>query len=68
MNENSTSPADKHWTASELRKLPPEQRDAILRAAAELAAEDYHNDPALTAFEAFGKDDLYGESASTQTR
>jgi hypothetical protein len=59
---------DKRWTASELRKLSPEQRDAILEAAAIRAEEDYRNDRELTAFEAFGKDDLYGDSASTQTR
>ena len=50
--------AGKRWTAAELRKLPPEQRDAILEAAAARAAEDYQNDPQLTAFEAFGKEDL----------
>lgn len=61
-------PTWKHWKASELRKLPPEQRDAILAAAAAQAEADYRNNPELTAFEAFGKDDLYGESSSTQTR
>jgi hypothetical protein len=58
----------KRWTASELRKLPPEQRGAILEAAAALATEDYRNDPELTAFEAFGTDDLHGDSASSETR
>jgi hypothetical protein len=48
--------------------LPPEQRDAILQAAAAQAEEDYRNDPELTAFEAFGKDDLYVESTYTETR
>ena len=38
------------WTATRLRQLPPEQRQAILRAAAVLAE--------LTAFEAFGDDDF----------
>jgi hypothetical protein len=50
---------DRRWTASELRKLPREQRDAIMKAAAALAEDDYRNDTALTAFEAFGKDDLH---------
>jgi hypothetical protein len=36
--------------------------------AATLAEEDYRNDLQLTAFEAFGKDDLHGDSSSTQTR
>lgn len=56
------------WTAAELRKMPAAQRDAILRASAALAEADYRNDPALTAFEAFGKDDLYGHSSSTESR
>jgi hypothetical protein len=52
----------KRWTAAELRKLPPEQRDAILEEAARLAESEYRKNPGLTAFEAFGKDDLYGDS------
>jgi hypothetical protein len=51
-----------------LRKLPLAERDAIIAAAASQAEEDYRNDPQVTAFEAFGKDDLYGESSSTDTR
>lgn len=66
MNEEHTT--GKRWTAAELRKLPEEQRNAILEAAAALAEEEYRNNPELTAFEAFGKDDLYGESANTETR
>jgi acyl-CoA reductase-like NAD-dependent aldehyde dehydrogenase len=58
----------KQWTAAELRALPPEQRAAILEAAAELAEEDYRNDPELTDFEAFGKEDLRGHSSSTEIR
>jgi hypothetical protein len=56
------------WTAVELRKLPQKQRNAILRRAAILAEGEYRNNPELIAFEAFGKDDLHGESASTETR
>jgi hypothetical protein len=52
----------KRWTAVELRKLPAEQRDAILEAAARLAEPAYRNNPELTAFEAFGKDDLCDNS------
>ena len=55
---------EKNWTADELRKLPADQRDAILAAAAELAEDLYRNDPHLTDFEAFGEDDLYGESTT----
>ena len=56
------------WTAAELRRLPPAERDAILMAAAELAEADYRNDPQLTAFEAFGEEDLYGHSSDTRPR
>jgi acyl-CoA reductase-like NAD-dependent aldehyde dehydrogenase len=58
----------KVWTAAELRTLPPEQRDAILEAAAALAEEEYRTNHDLTAFEAYGKDDLYGDSADAETR
>jgi hypothetical protein len=68
MNVKKTRRLDRRWTAAELRKLPPAERDAIMEAAAALAEEDYRNDPQLTAFEAFGKDDLYGESYNTETR
>ena len=52
----------KRWTAAELRKLPAEERDAIMAAAAAVAEDEYRNNSELTAFEAFGKDDLHGES------
>jgi hypothetical protein len=68
MDSNETASTTKRWTAAELRKLPLDQRDAILEAAAAMAEEDYRNDPELTAFDAFGPDDLYGESSSAETR
>ncbi len=68
MNIRNATPLGRRWTATELRKLPAAERDAVMEAAAALAAEDYYNDPKLTAFEAFGKDDLYGDSSSTETR
>ena len=66
----STPPADpaRHWTAAELRRLPRDQRDAILAAAAAAAAEEYRTDAALTAFEAFGEGDLHVHSSDTQPR
>ena len=64
----SKPPTGTRWTAAELRKLPPGQRNAILEAAATQAAEDYCNDRQLTAFEAFGKDDLHVDSSSTEAR
>jgi hypothetical protein len=54
----------KNWTVAELRKLPAQQRDAILEAAAALAEEIYRHDPSLTDFEAFGEEDLFGESTA----
>ena len=68
MTVEATTTVTKRWTASELRKLPVEQRAAILEAAAVLAEPEYRNNPELTAFEAFGKDDLYGESANSEAR
>jgi hypothetical protein len=47
-----------HMTPGELRKLPREQRQAVLAAAAELAEEDYRSDKELTAFEAFSEEEL----------
>jgi len=52
-------------TATELRRLPQADRDNILSGAAALAQRDYSEDAELTAFEAFGKEDLRGESANT---
>ena len=61
-------PTGKTWTAAELLKLPAAERDAIMQAAAALAEDEYRNNPELTAFDAFGKDDLYGDSSSSETR
>jgi hypothetical protein len=49
-------------TAIELRKLPPQERDAILAAAAKRAEQDYRTKQQLTDFEAFAKDDLHDTS------
>jgi hypothetical protein len=45
-------------TPAELRRMPREQRQAILAAAAELAEEDYRSDKELTGFEAFSEEEL----------
>jgi hypothetical protein len=63
-----TKRSKKRWSPSELLALPAEERHAILEAAAALAEKEYRENPELTAFEAFGKDDLYGESSSSKTR
>ena len=56
------------FSAAQLRKMPRAERDSLLEAAAQLAEHDYRHDPELTAFEAFGKDDLYGDSSSAASR
>lgn len=58
-------PSKKVWTATELRKLPPAKRDAILLAAARRAAKQYRTNPELTAFEAYGRSDLHVNSSNT---
>lgn len=50
--EGRTSVKKTH-SAQELLQLSSQERDRILEAAANLAYEDYTNDPELTAFEAF---------------
>jgi hypothetical protein len=65
MNPADSSLEAKTWTAAELRQLPAPQRDAILEEAAALAEEIYRGNPELTDFEAFGDEDLYGESTAT---
>jgi hypothetical protein len=64
----SESAEPKHWTATELLAMPPAQRDAILAAQAALVESDYRNDPELTAFEAFGPDDLYVDDEDAEAR
>jgi hypothetical protein len=44
-------------TPAELRRMPREQRQAILAAAAELAKQDYHSDTERTGFEAFSEEE-----------
>ncbi|MCI0642702.1 MAG: hypothetical protein L0Y72_26220 [Gemmataceae bacterium] len=65
-----TKPAkqEKRWTAAQLRRLPAKKRDAIMKAAAAMAEQEYRTNRDFTAFEAFGKEDLYGDSGSTETR
>jgi len=53
-------------STSELRKLPLEERNAILEAQATLAESIYRNDPRVTDFEAFGEDDSPGRSTSAE--
>lgn len=57
-----------HMTAAEILRLPWDEQEAILAAAADRAVHDYLTDPELTAFEAFGPRDLYGHSSDAQSR
>ena len=61
------SPQISH-TAYELRRMSPAQRQALLEAAAALAEREYCENRELTAFEAFGKGHLYGDSSSAAAR
>lgn len=56
---------DRSLTAAELLRLSPAERDAILVVAASRAQRDYCEDAELTAFDAFGEEDLRGQSANT---
>lgn len=58
----------RRWTAAELRKLAPAERDAILEEQAAALADEYRNNPELTGFEAFGDEDLYVDSSDSETR
>jgi hypothetical protein len=66
MISNPRAPNDT-WKATELRKLPPSERDAILLEAAAKAEQAYLTNPALSGFDAFGEDDLHGTSSAAPT-
>lgn len=68
MPAKSTTTKTIRWTARELRKLPQHERDRILKKAAKVAESEYRRNADLTAFEAFGKDDLHGDSSESETR
>jgi hypothetical protein len=58
----------RRWTVSELRKLAPAERDAILDEQAAALVDEYRNNPELAAFEAFGDEDLYVDSSDSEAR
>jgi hypothetical protein len=67
MNEVVTrEESPKCIAASELRKLPEAEQDAILEAHVALAEVIYRTDRELTDFEAFGEDDFDGDSLSAK--
>jgi hypothetical protein len=50
---------------SELRKMPREQRQAILATAAEMAERDYRSDKELTGFDAFSEEERNDNESTT---
>jgi hypothetical protein len=67
MPTTRTKSMPKHYSATELRRMPVVERDAILRAAAAHAAKEYTSNKNLIDFEAFGEEDLYGSSSDSET-
>lgn len=61
LSETPTTLPPTRPTPTELRRMPREQRQAILSAAAELAEEDYRSDKELTGFEAFSEEEMDDE-------
>jgi hypothetical protein len=61
----SLPPTRSSPTASELRRMPKDRRDAIMEAAAKVAEVIYRNDPALTDFEAFEAEEPNGDGEAT---
>ncbi len=59
-------PDEKHLSAVDLRKLPADERSAILGALAALAEELYRGDRQLTDFKVFGEEDLHGDGPHTE--
>jgi hypothetical protein len=68
MTPASTKPQPRPLSAAQLRQLPPDERDAILSAAAQAAAPEYEHDSELTDFEAFGPKDLHADSSDARPR
>jgi hypothetical protein len=53
-------------TPGELRRMPREQRQAVLAAAAEMAEQDYHSEKELTGFEAFRDEELDDDESDSR--
>jgi hypothetical protein len=59
-------PVATRLTPGELRKMPREQRQAVLAAAAEMAEQDYRAGTELTAFDAFSEEELDGDESESR--
>jgi Zn-dependent peptidase ImmA (M78 family) len=55
-------------SAAEIRRLPREQRSALLSSAAAMAESEYATNRDLTSFEAYGEDDLYDGDVKSPER
>ena len=64
MAAKNSAATKRNWRADEMRKLPPYEREAILEAAAAALEEEYRTNRSLTDFEAFGPQDLHGDSSN----
>jgi hypothetical protein len=53
-------------TPAELRRMPREQRQVILAAAAEMAEQDYRSDKELTGFEAFSEEERNDDESDSR--
>jgi hypothetical protein len=53
-------------TPAELRRMPREQRQVILAAAAEMAEHDYRSDRELTGFEAFSEEERNDDESDSR--
>jgi hypothetical protein len=54
-------------TPGELRRMPREQRQGVLAAAAEMAEQDYRSDKELTGFEAFSEEELDDDESDSHS-
>ncbi len=61
MNDLKVSTGNQRLSAPELRELPRDEQEVILRDQAALAEEFYRLDPELTNFEAFDEVDLHAD-------
>jgi hypothetical protein len=66
ISEAATDVSAVQLSASELRKMPCEQREANLTAAAELAEQDYLCDNELTGFDAFSEEERDDDVATPE--
>lgn len=53
-------------TPGELRRMPREERQAILAAAAAIAEQDYCSDKELTGFEAFSEEERHDDESDSR--